>query len=261
MSSIDNKVYSPVWKCIYCGATESLGKEHILPFGLSGTAILPKASCQICAKITGDIEQKLLRGEFWPVRIYRDLKSRTKYKNAPQSFELNVVVNGEMQSHRLASDEYPILLHLPILGLPGYLQGKAKTSGLPVSGIATIRFGVDLEKTVRSLGSKEVQITSTTHPSHFARMIAKIAFAFACAEGALKDIEGKSFVLPAILGEKDDIGHWVGMSLAPTTSDPNFLHRIELKRDRERQLLLAQVRLFADSETPTYCVVLGRLLH
>ena len=43
---LDGLVYKPVGHCIYCGATEDLGKEHILPFGLSGSAILPKSSCR-----------------------------------------------------------------------------------------------------------------------------------------------------------------------------------------------------------------------
>jgi hypothetical protein len=49
---LDGKRSSPVGYCIYCQATDELTNEHILPFGLSGTAVLPKSSCKACAKIT-----------------------------------------------------------------------------------------------------------------------------------------------------------------------------------------------------------------
>jgi hypothetical protein len=57
-------VYKPVWYCIYCSdgviknATKrSLGKEHIIPLGLGGNQILPRASCKNCGRITGMVEE------------------------------------------------------------------------------------------------------------------------------------------------------------------------------------------------------------
>ena len=96
VKTLDGFVYKPVGHCIYCGATENLGKEHILPFGLSGSAILPKSSCRNCASITGRTEQDILRGSFWPaVRAFRDLKSRSKHENAPSTMPVSIFRNGE----------------------------------------------------------------------------------------------------------------------------------------------------------------------
>jgi hypothetical protein len=50
---LNNRKYHPIGHCIYCGGTSGLSREHILPFGLSGTAELPEASCERCRKITG----------------------------------------------------------------------------------------------------------------------------------------------------------------------------------------------------------------
>ena len=97
MKVLDNLNYVPIGRCIYCGDTEDLRKEHILPFGLGGSAVLPESTCRSCAKITGQVEQKILRGPMWDVRIYRRLKSRTKHKDAPKCYPLKIIKNGSEQ--------------------------------------------------------------------------------------------------------------------------------------------------------------------
>lgn len=256
---LDGKVYAPAGRCIYCGSTEELEKEHILPFALSGTAILPKASCRKCASITGSVEQELLRGSFWPVRIFRNLKSRTKHKDAPATFPMTFVRNGKQEVHQLKIDELPILLHFPLLAPPGYLSPGTPTAGVQLSGLATVRFGKDPIQAVSLRGATGLQVSESHKPVVFARMIAKIAYAFAYAEGAMSDMDGEAFVCPAILGEKDEIGRWVGTLTDPPKGHLGTLHRIEVRHDRQRGLLCAEVQLFSDSETPSYGVILGRL--
>jgi len=48
--------------CIYCGSSDDLTDEHVVPYGLGGKMILPKSSCRRCAMITGQFEGKVLRG-------------------------------------------------------------------------------------------------------------------------------------------------------------------------------------------------------
>ncbi len=47
-------VYAPVGRYIYCpdDGSAGLGDEHIIPYSLNGTQILPQASCRKCEKIT-----------------------------------------------------------------------------------------------------------------------------------------------------------------------------------------------------------------
>ena len=252
--------YSPVGRCIYCGATGKLEKEHILPFGLSGTATLPKSSCRACAAITGTFERIVLRGPFLAVRVYRDLKSRTKYEKAVKTIPLSYIRDGKEHTIALDIDKYPMLLHFPIFAPPVYLTGNPEyTSGIILSGIASVLFGPQPEDFAKSLGASEVQVASDSQPVAFARMIAKIAYAFAIAEGVMDDVEGDSFVLPSILGKADDIGRWVGTLAKPIQTYVDQLHQIVIHYEKENGLLITEVRLFADSETPSYGVILGKL--
>lgn len=256
---LNDVVYPPVGHCIYCGATENLSKEHILPFGLSGSAILPKASCQKCTSITGKFEQEILRGSFWPVRVFRDLKSRSKHKDAPSHIDILVNRDGRFETVQLPIDEAPIFLPFPVFPLPTHLSKAQTVNGITVSGHVTVQFGADPGTIGKALGGSAINITATMNPREFALMIAKIGYSYAYAEGTLGDIDGESYVLPSVLGAKDEIGRWVGTLTKPITIYPTMLHRIEIHRDFEKGLLFAEVQLFADSSTPSYGVILGKL--
>ena len=108
------RVCDPVWECIYCGASsDNLGKEHIVPFGLGGTFVLPRASCEDCGDVTGKVEQTILRGQMWNVRALRRIQSRHPDK-MPTKGE-PVVITGEGKEERqLPLNEYPVLLHMPV---------------------------------------------------------------------------------------------------------------------------------------------------
>src|SRR5262245_1110250 len=89
------KLFPPVGRCIYCDTADGpLSKEHVIPFGLGGNFILPRASCKACAKITSAFERTCLR------QMYGDL--RTKYgapsrrpKKRPKYIPLIVNRGGE----------------------------------------------------------------------------------------------------------------------------------------------------------------------
>jgi hypothetical protein len=176
MKVLDNLRYAPIGKCIYCGDTKDLRKEHILPFGLGGSAVLPRSTCGSCAKITGQVEQKVLRGPLWGLRIYRGLKSRTKHKKAPKCYPLKIVKNGSEQIVQLPISKFPILLYFPIFEPPAYLNPKVYEKRILMSGIATVSFGPRPEEVAQTLGVKSISITQDQDPVAFARMIAKIAY-------------------------------------------------------------------------------------
>lgn len=90
-------------------------------------------------------------------------------------------------------------------------------------------------------------------------MIAKIAYAWAIAEGKLHLLKGHPFVVSAILGQTDDIGRWVGTLTEAPQKHEHLLHYVALTEDHEKKLLIAEVHLFSDSETPRYGVVIGEL--
>lgn len=249
----------PVGRCIYCGAKDDLTREHIVPFALSGNAVLPDASCKRCAAITGKVELQVLRGPMRAVRIYRKLQSRRGHSGAPAEYPLTIVRNGVQEVVHVPLDKYPVLLHFPTFALPRALAGLTGT-GISMSGIATVSFGRSPREAMQELGAQEIVInTQGDQPAAFARMLAKIAYSFAVGLGHDTLLEGPSAVVQSILGHRDDIGDWVGTHTGPIRRYSGALHRIAVREDLDKGLLLADVHLFADSETPSYGVVLGRL--
>lgn len=259
MKALNNIRYSPINHCIYCCATTDLRDEHILPFALSGTAILPKSTCGQCARITGRIEQTVLRGPMWGVRVYRNLRSRSKHKDAQKTYPLKVLRAGEEEVVHLPVEKYPVLLHFPIFSPPAFLNPEGYINGIRIIGTATISFGPKPEKVMMELGATISKQSQTWEPVAFARMIAKIAMAYAAAENQITLVEGDATVLSGILGKTDDIGRWVGTLTKPFRAYDGLLHRILIHQDKQKGLLIGEVQLFSDSETPSYGVILGML--
>lgn len=259
MEDLDKVTYPPVGKCIYCGNTRNLQREHIIPYALGSNAFLPKGTCQNCAKITGYFEQEVLRGSMWAVRVIRKLKSRTKHKDAPRTELLTITKGGRDQKVELPLDEFPILLSFPIFPLPGYQDPDGYTQGIRITGNVTIRFGPPPETVLTRFGATSLKITQNDKPTSFARMIAKIAYSMAYANRTLETIRDNSVVIPSILGTQDDIGFWVGTLPVSLEAQSGLLHRISFIQDIKLGLLLSEIQLFADSQTPRYIVILGSL--
>jgi hypothetical protein len=259
MKILDKLKYSPVGHCIYCGDTSHLSCEHILPLGLSGTAELPEASCEGCRKITGQVEQIVLRGPMWPVRVYRGLKSRTKHKDAPRTYPLTIIRGGQEALVSLPPEEYPILLPFPVFTPPAILDPEGYSDGIRVKKVTTISFGPRPEEVLKKHGAEQIRISRDVKPVAFARMLAKIAYAWAVAERQIDAPNADSPVVSAILGKTDDIGRWVGTLDHPSSHTSNALHHLAIHRDASRGMLIAEVRLFADSQTPSYGIILGKI--
>jgi hypothetical protein len=195
----------------------------------------------------------------WAVRVYRKLMSRTKHKDASKTYPLAIIRGGQEEVVDLTVENYPILLHFPIFLPPALLEPEGYTSGIRITGEATISFGSRPEKVLAELGATNILPTQTWHPVAFARMLAKIAYGFAVAENQLVLIEGEATVLPGIIGKADDIGRWVGTLTKPFQAYDGVLHRILIHQDEQKGLLIGEVHLFSDSGAPSYGVILGKL--
>lgn len=91
-------------------------------------------------------------------------------------------------------------------------------------------------------------------------MIAKIAYCFAVARFGLEAFQ-EVFVRDMILGVVDDAGRWVGTRESVAPKREGKLHHLELHYNGRDKLLVGEVHLLADSDTPSYNVVVGRLGH
>ena len=105
----------PFGYCIYCGAAGrrvKLTDEHVIPYALDGDAVLTKASCLACAKITGRIEQRILRGIIYEARTHLNMRTR-RPKERPRAFPVKDLKTGEVVQLPLSRN--PFVLRLPLL--------------------------------------------------------------------------------------------------------------------------------------------------
>lgn len=262
-----DRTYPPVSRCIYCGAGEGLSDEHIIPFGIGGRWILPRASCANCARITGAFEGVCQRTILGPLRMYYDLPSRRR-KQRPKKLPLKVKVdpNDEWTFMDVDQDVYPFLVLLPILDLPDAISGKrtegergAKVRTLWVRG-ASFRDGLfeHMDGLAAELGVAMIEPTATFSAPEFIRMLAKVAHGFAVAELGLDAFT--PFLLP-IIKDNDTSGtvEYVG---GVTRNEPaaSELHGLSIIRHPSisQDLVVVRIRLFACLGTPTYAVAVGR---
>lgn len=254
---LNYKKFEPIGKCIYCGSLENLTEEHIVPYGLGGTSSIPKASCKACAAITGQYEQYVLRGPLWAIRAHLKLTSR-RPQEAPKKLAIDVVRGESVDTVDLALEDHPLMVVFPQFDVPTVLTGN-HTKGIRTKGLYSYVFGKPMADVLRDLGADDIRLSQNYKFVPFARMIGKIGWAMAAAKGSLEKIDQDSGVRSTLIGCPDNIGRWVGTFTDGPRKYARALHRIEIKEDRDRNLMYADVQLFADSETPAYGVILGTL--
>ncbi len=71
---------------------------------------------------------------------------------------LIVTRKGKEKIVGLPLDEYPVLLHFPILSTPGYFFPKDYEKGVRLTGIATILFGPNPREVAKRLGADAISI-------------------------------------------------------------------------------------------------------
>lgn len=257
------KVYAAVGRCIYCGTDSytpetpnKLALEHIIPLSLDGTLELPSASCQACERITGKIEQTVLRGSLWGIREQLGLKSRNK-EGRPTTLPIfGVLKEGEPERRfDIPLEDYPTTLLL--LAASQALVFLAPDS--PHDGMAWNYFATDINKFAAKYG-----LHSFAHPSldthSFLRMIGKIAHAYLSAEVGLAAF--KPTLADMILGKSQDFWRYIGgrLDMEPPTDQ---LHEISLEETRAHEgriFCMVRLRLFAKLGAPTYYIAAGEVI-
>jgi hypothetical protein len=171
------KVFSPVGFCIYCGAQDKLGEEHVIPFGLGGNLILPAASCRQCSDITGRQIEGAILNAYWGThsvpRLRLNLPTR-KPKKRPQKRILRITdAKGTVKTVSVDAHDVP----LAFLGMttehtrPGILLGAE-----PTDRIKTIWLKLN-EEEVRKYAKpgENFDGIGRFNPFTYGRMICKIA--------------------------------------------------------------------------------------
>jgi len=253
---LPRKVLGKIGKCIYCGKTEKpLQTEHIIPYGLNGPWELLEASCDKCAAITSTFESTVLRDSLIMPRVALDFPTRRRDRR-PKKFPLAITRNRQQEVVEVPMHEHFAVMILPISEFPAYLDGRPYTKGVTIKSVIGIQVGgPSVEELGKRYGTKKLGITTTWHGNCFERMLAKIAYGFSVAYFGMENLE-EVYVLPAILGQKDDVGRWVGTAKDIRLDIGKFLHHIELTIINEE--IIVRIKLFALFNVPEYLVVVGR---
>ena len=248
-----NKQFSPLNICMYCGSKENLTKEHIVPFGLGGPGAIPSSSCKICAKKTSKFERHVLRGPMWGLRAHLGIKSR-RPKDMPKTLPIILIKNDGESEVDLPIEEHPVFLHFPIFAPPSKLTNE-HVEGIKIKGINTYGFGAAIPDVLKKYNARDIRSTEQSKPVSFARLIAKIAWCVAVAEGYMHKLDPQ--LSDAIINNPNNIGKFVGTYTDPLVSTQGMLHEIRLREDGK--YLFADVQLFCATQTPRYGVILGEL--
>ena len=264
----EKKVFPAVHRCIYCGRhgkNIKLGDEHIVPFGLGGKLVLPKASCDRCGKITGaTIERQCLRNMFGQLRIRSNYPTRRK-KERPETLPMSVETEGRIEFVEAPVNRRPHATIMFAFPRPGILAGLTPEESANVR-LPGLWFYGQQDEAAR-LWTKENYpdakrhgAVASFHPVLFQKMLAKIAHSFAVAEigyGKFNPLLPK-----AIIGEAPwQPGYLVGGN--PNEPPPSeYINEIGFRNQvsiKGQPYLVVRIRLFANLGAPTYYVVVSDL--
>lgn len=121
--------YAPANMCLYCGTTDGkLTDEHVVPYAIGGTVVIPKASCSSCQTAVGKGEVMLARRTWLLRRAAHDFPSRSKLKGTsgyPTRLPFRVKHGGKKWTLRLPIEEAPITILFPRMRLPPWAEQVA----------------------------------------------------------------------------------------------------------------------------------------
>jgi steroid delta-isomerase-like uncharacterized protein len=213
-----------IGRCIYCGSTASLSDEHIVPRGLNGPWLLLKGSCRECSAITSAFERKVLHEQFIVPRAALGLRTYHP-KNRPKEFSFEVERDGHREKLVLPATDSPPIFMMLHLEKPRYVAEYPYEKGVIVKGASL--HGPSLMDMKDRLRIEGITFNTTFTANCFEQLLAKVAYGMIVLVHGPDALE-TCYVLPCILGQKDDAGQWVGSSGNDPARMPReqALHRI-----------------------------------
>lgn len=248
-----------IGRCIYCGSTEGLTDEHVIPKGLGGPAQLYDASCKSCNDETSAFELRVLRDQLGAFRAKMGLPTR-RPKKRRTTFPVRVRHGVDWQEVEVPLSQYAAVGAFPRFPPPGFTVGREPGEPIPITYTAVALaprdgLGMDL---ARRAGVDAVEQTITTYPVDFMRMLAKIAWGFSVSLFGLGRLD--PYRLGVIHATDPDPSTWVGMmEKGDTGFDIAPASGLQVRVAEVNEHAIAWIRLFADRGAPEYVVVVGRL--
>jgi hypothetical protein len=247
-----------IGQCIYCGAVDGLSDEHIVPHSLGGTLELLKATCERCQKITSQLERHISREHFIAVRTVGQFPTYHP-KNRPTELPLTVETHSGSETIPLTPEDHPAPIVLLRLAVPTFLTTGPIPTIPQVLGGKVFARTAKVEKLQRDLGASRFGVP-LPDPAVYARFLAKVALGFAVGCVGLDSFH-EIFIRAGILGQSEDIAHWVGCVPSESFTKGTVKGELhELVAVRQGTLLQVGVRLFSAFASPEYRIVVG-VLH
>lgn len=268
LHTTEKKVFDPVKKCIYCGSTDNLSDEHIVPFALNGTMILPKSSCRTCAKITSKFELTVARRMYGLLRYILGYNTRNK-KVTPSHLPVSYTTSaGVTESTYLKIEDYPCTYFVPYLPPPGILTGTPLTDKNPEgirlefrgdpNEIEQVNLSIDSKISKLHLNSNYPYGNSDFPYGDFNRLLAKIAHGYLVAHCGQ---EGYVPFLPdIILGRSPYLSHYVGGLSGADIHMFSYHIFLELLPTNEAAYLSVNIQLLGGVRMQTYQVIAAKLI-
>lgn len=252
----------PVFTCIYCGSNgNNLSDEHIMPFGLNGDRILPKASCANCSKVTCKIENACLRQYFGNIRNKLRMKTRNKKQRSNFITAYKNENNGSQSEIILPIDDYPAVFFLPRLkpafSAQRYIEFRdpsAFRTGFVYYGPPHDKFAEILQShgaTTVDIGKFNIDI--------FSRMLAKIAHGYCVAEFGYDNV--KSYVLDFIINDHGHFSNWVGGQINEFGEIENQSANINHIHNKNTKEIIVFIQFFSHFGSLTYHVCAGKTIR
>jgi hypothetical protein len=258
--------YGLVGECIYCGAKLELSDEHIIPYGLGGRLVLPKASCSTCAEKTSKFERTCLRTMYGPLRLLYGLPSRRKDAR-PETLDLRVkrTPDSPWEDVPVAQERFPFLITFPMFDAPGLFGGTAAGEAQkPAAKRFWIRgaspyyeFFSLLEELVHELKVHTIMPVAKHDVPTFCSMLAKIALSAIVARGG-RATPQSTLARIAVGEDMDNCLHYIG-AVAKDEPPSAMLHELSVGRMLKADAVVVRIRLLARLGTPTYMVVVPRV--
>lgn len=251
----------PIGYCIYCGRTDELSKEHIVPYFLAGAWVMPEASCKTCATITRGFEENLSYTTFSGLRHRFRFQSRSK--NPPPIFPITILEDGVEQRSFVSAEELPPFFVTWVFQPPGLLYRRH-----PTDGIRDFRFVFKSLIDKVYYPSKVLgKVTFLSDPINLMRLAAKIAHGFLFFK---EDTRGKyDSLLNDVILTGNFAPYFVGgfgqddKLEIPIVNGVEAIHRIDLYEmmiapDTANIYVVAYMHLLPELGGPQFQVIAGR---
>lgn len=265
------RIFQSIGRCIYCGATEELSDEHIIPYSLVGDYVFKKASCSACARITSREELWAARGVFGRLREahkFPTRKRKDKIKNA--GVKVTIVTGDKTTEVTVPSDQAPTSpLFAPIFPPAGILVDRLPTLEIPgISYLIILPHPADHDERLKGFkanGPTTVSISGNWGLNNFMCLLAKIGHGFAVAGYGADSFT--PFLPDYILDRDRRLGHVIGGTneaiVAPLPGIGLDLEQsvhawcLGIRSVNNKHYVSVQVQLFRYLGYPVYEVIAG----